>query len=139
MAAITRIDVRVKTGDRASAGTDGNVFVAVCGREFSIDSAVDDFERGGDRTYTLGAGANINHASYNDPASPFALDTGDADRFPAWLRFEPAGSGPNWDLEEVMVTLNPGTNQVQFQALGGNNHLWLGQDFGKYVFLKKMR
>lgn len=138
MAAISRIDVRLKTGDRGSAGTDGNVYIAVCGREFHIDSAVDDFERASDRTYTLGAGANINNAAYNSPSSPFALDTGDADRFPVWLRFEPAGSGPNWDLEEVIVTLNPGPSQVQFQALGGSNHLWLGQDFGKFVFMKKL-
>lgn len=53
MAAITRMDVRLVTGDRSSAGTDGNVFVAVCGREFSVDSSgdFDDFEQGDDRTY----------------------------------------------------------------------------------------
>jgi len=142
MAAITRLDVRVITGNRPSAGTDGDIFVAVAGREFCLDSAVDDFERGADRTYILGvgagAGSTINNPAYNDPRSPFALDTVDLDRFPMWIRFEPAGGSPNWDLEEVTVTVNPGPSQVQYRALGGGNHLWLGQDFGKYCFLKRV-
>ncbi len=138
MAAVTRIDVRIVTGDRAGAGTDGSVFIAIGGREFDLDSAVDDFERNSDRTYTLGVGANINNAAYNDPRSPCALDTADLDRFPAWLRFEPLGGDPNWDLELVTVTVNPGPGQVSYQALGGANHLWLGQDFGKYCFLRRV-
>jgi len=137
MAAITRIDVRIKTGDRSSAGTDSRVYLAICGREFNIDSAVDDFERGSDRTYTLGVGANVNDAANNDPRSPFALDTVDLDHFPAWIRLEPGGSGPNWDLEFVSATVNPGPGQTVFQALGGGNHLWLGDRYGKHVFLKR--
>jgi hypothetical protein len=72
MAAITRMDVRLVTGNRPGAGTDGNVFVAVCGREFSVDSAgdFDDFERGDDRTYVFGAGANVANPERNDP-QPF--------------------------------------------------------------------
>src|SRR5262245_55939180 len=55
MAAITRIDVRLKTGDLS--GTDGDVYIRIGGREFYIDSENDDFERNSDRTYTLGEGA----------------------------------------------------------------------------------
>ena len=93
MPAITRMDVRIVTGNRAGAGTDGEVYAGICGREFYLDSAVDDFEQGSDRTYTLGLGANINYAGYNHPRSP-QLDTVDLDDFPKYIRFEPTGSNP---------------------------------------------
>lgn len=137
MAAITRIDARIVTGNLSGAGTDGGVFVAVAGREFHLDSAVDDFERNSDRTYTLGQGPNINNSSYNNPQSP-QLDTDDLDRFPVWVRFEPYGSGPNWNLRQAVVTINPGQGEIRFEAQEGNNGLWLGQDFGKFCFLKRV-
>jgi hypothetical protein len=55
MSAIQTFSVRLVTSRHPDAGTDGDVYVGVCGREFYIDSAavVDDFERGSDRTYNL--------------------------------------------------------------------------------------
>jgi hypothetical protein len=135
MSAITRIDVRLVTGNRSGAGTDGEVYVGICGREFYLDSAVDDFEQGSDRTYTLGVGANINYAGYNDPRSP-QLDTVDLDKFPKYIRLEPTGSNSEWNLEEVTVTVNPGTGQVVYRALAGGLNLWLGQKYGKFCYLK---
>src|SRR5262245_43930057 len=38
MAAITRIEANVRTGNRAGAGTDGNIFLGIAGREFVLDS-----------------------------------------------------------------------------------------------------
>ncbi len=142
MAKITRIDVRIQTGNRDNAGTDGSVFIAIAGREFKLDSAVDDFEKGSDRIYILGtgggSGSTINNPKINDPASPFALDTADLEKFPMWIRFEPTGDSPAWNLEFVSATVNPGTQQVQYQALAGTNNLWLEQNAGKYCFLKKV-
>jgi hypothetical protein len=133
---ITRIDVRVTTGSASGAGTDGEVYIGVAGREFYIDTTADDFERGSDRTYTCGAGANIKHARFNDPRSP-QLDAADVSKFPVYLRFEPVGNDANWNLELVQVTVNPGPGQIGYRALQGSPDLWLGQKYGKLVYLKK--
>jgi hypothetical protein len=94
---------------------------------------VDDFERGDNRLYVLGGGANIRHADQNDPRGPLQLDTDDVNRFPRWVRFEPDNE---WDLEGVIVTLNPGDpSEVQLRKLAGISHLWMGQTAGKFLFL----
>ncbi len=141
MASITRIDVRVQTGNREDAGTDGDVYLAIAGREFMLDSAVDDFKKGSNRTYIIGdsgSGSPINNPQLNNPAQPFALDTDDLEKFPIWIRFEPIGDSPAWNLEFVSATVNPGPRQVQFQALAGSNNLWLQQNAGKFCFLKRV-
>ena len=137
MAAITRIDVILKTGNRSGAGTDGDIYVRVGGREFSLDSAVDDFEQGSDRTYTFGTAANVNYSWANDPRSPQLL-TERLDRLPVSLRFAPKDRDDNWNLESVTVIVNPGPGQVQYQALGGSDHLWLGTHFGLNCDLLKL-
>src|SRR5262245_62059626 len=90
MPLINRIDVRIKTGDRAAAGTDGDIYVGICGREFFVDSAVDDFERNSDRTYIFGAGggsgSTVNNPSLNDPSSSYQLQTEALGKFPAYVR-----------------------------------------------------
>jgi hypothetical protein len=140
MAAITRIDVQLKTGTRNGAGTDGDVYIRICGREFYVDSAIDDFQPNPEpHTYTFGAGANVNFASDNDPRSPYQLLTENLDRFPVSLRFSPTSRSDNWNLESVNVIVNPGPGQVHYQALGGSNNLWLGTHSGLECDLVKLR
>jgi hypothetical protein len=137
MSAITRIKVTVHTGDRNEAGTDGTVYLGICGREFKLARAgVDDFERASHRDYFLGSSANVEQAAFNNPASP-QLDTTDADRFPAYIRFEPQGGSPNWDLDGVEVTITPGGAKYQRLGDGGGAHLLLGQNMGKFCYLRK--
>ena len=143
MAAITRIDVRIKTGRGSKlAGTDGDVYIRIGGREFFVDSAADDFEQGSDRTYTFGEGANVRDAALNDPRSPYQLLTENLNRFPINLRFVPGpgslGQEDVWILESITVTVNPGTGQVQFQALGGSDNLVLGKRAGLSCDLVKL-
>ena len=143
MAAITRIDVRIKTGRGSKlAGTDGDVYIRIGGREFFVDSAADDFEQGSDRTYTFGEGANVRDAALNDPRSPYQLLTENLNRFPINLRFIPGpgsrGQGDVWLLESITVTVNPGTGQVQYQALGGSDNLVLGKRAGLSCDLVKL-
>jgi hypothetical protein len=135
MAAITRIDVRLKTGARSGAGTDGDIYLGIGGREFSLDSAADDFEAGSDRVYVFGQGANVVSADANDPRQPYGLRTETLARFPVYLRFEPKTGDDNWNLESIGVTVNPGPGQLQFGAMGGSDHLWLGRRFGKTCYL----
>lgn len=139
MVNIRRIDLRLYTSKKSGAGTDGDVFLGIAGREFSIDSSSNDFEQGKDRTYTLGVAPNILHASRNNPRSP-QLKTEDLAEYPVYIRFEPKGSGPNWSLEWVSVTVNPGASEIKYQnpPLRGSPDIWLGQNYGKMVYLKRV-
>jgi hypothetical protein len=136
MSNINRIDVRLITSTKTNAGTDGRVYIGVAGREFYINSSGDDFEKGADHTYVLGKGSNIKYDSGNDPQKP-QLVTGDLNKYPVYLRFEPLGENPDWNLEYVIVTVNPGENQIRFEnkRLSGSPDIWLGQKKGKYVYL----
>jgi hypothetical protein len=138
MSAITQIKVTIHTGDRDDAGTDGTVYLGICGREFKLSRAnVDDFERASHRDYILGSSANVEQAALNNPASP-QLDTVDADRFPSYIRFEPSGDGPNWNLDGAEVTITPGGAQYRRLGDGGGANLWLGQTMGKFCYLRKV-
>src|SRR3954469_4107763 len=86
MANITTIQFALQTADVAGAGTDGDVYLGFCGREFSVDTSADDFERDSSRTYPFGEGANVQHAGQNDPRLP-QLRTENIDRFPVYVRF----------------------------------------------------
>lgn len=99
---------------------------------------MDDFQQNSDRTYTFGAGANVNHSSVNDPNTPYQLRTEHLDRFPVYLRFAPKDRDDNYNVEAVTATVNPGSGQVQFQALGGSDNLWLGTHSGLSCHLFKL-
>jgi hypothetical protein len=85
---ITTFSVRITTGKAGGAGTDGNVYIGMCGREFRIDSAIDDFERNTDNTYIFGAGSNVNNSFTNDPRSLYPVSVEDIEPFPAYIRFD---------------------------------------------------
>ncbi len=137
MSAITQIKAVIHTGDRNNAGTDGTVFLGICGREFKLGRAdVDDFERSSHRDYFLGNASNVEEPSFNDPRSP-QLDTADADRYPAYIRFEPSGDSPDWDFDGAHVTITPGGAELVRMGNGGGTHLWLGQKMGKFCYLRK--
>src|SRR5436190_5823803 len=87
--AIRTFSVQIITGNRDGAGTDGDVYIGLCGREFYIDSSrssTDDFERGSDRTYTFGDGSNVRFHDDNDPRSPYPINVEDIDLTPAYIR-----------------------------------------------------
>jgi len=137
MSAITQIKATIHTGDRDNAGTDGSVYLGICGREFLLTRAdVDDFERASHREYRLGSGSNVEQPTFNNPSSP-QLDTTDADRYPAYIRFEPEGDSPDWDFDGAEVTITPGGNKYSRLGDGGGVHLWLGQKIGKFCYLRK--
>jgi hypothetical protein len=76
------------------------------------------------------------NAGDNDPRTPVQIDTNDLDRFPRYLRMEPEGTNPDWLLEEVSVTVNPGqASQRTFTKLGGSARAKLGDKAGKVLYL----
>jgi hypothetical protein len=137
MALIERIDVKLRTGNRQDAQTDGDVYLGVCGREFFLDTEADDFERGpgNPRTYTFGVGANVKRPEANDPRSPYQLLTERLGLCPAYIRFAPDGGDDHWNMESVIVTVQAGPERVEYQALGGPDHIWLGAKSGLYCYL----
>jgi hypothetical protein len=132
---ITRIELRLFTANRNGAGTDGNVFVGVAGREFFVDSAatgLNDFERGSDYTYRFGDRANVMRPDQNDPRSPWQLRAVEWQNAPTYIRFEP---GSDWDIERADITITfSGRMPIFDSLLSGNAHLWLGTKRGKFLW-----
>ena len=135
MAAITQLRLRLVTGNRENAETDGDVFLGVAGREYNVDTQADDFERGSDRTYIFGEGATVLRSGENDPRSPWQTDTDDLRFSPIYIRFEP-GEGGDWNIERAELTVIAPGNTIHFDRLEGSANLWLGERRGKYLYLR---
>lgn len=136
---ITTIQVTVHTADTDGAGTDGKVSIGICGREFVLDTGVNDFERGMTQTFVLGAGSNVFNPPGNDPRKP-QLDTGELQHFPAYVHLSPVDAKDNWALENVTVTVNPGAEQITYgnrPVLDGDKRLWMALDGGRTLYLKR--
>jgi hypothetical protein len=153
MVLVKTIYLRLRTKSIEGAGTDGNIYLGIGGREFSVDSAnedFDDFEAGSIRTYIFGEmpmPTNLpglqwdtaRYPEYNDPREPYPLETDDLDKFPVYIRFEPDDDDDDWCLEAVSARVNPLTETTQvkrYHALQGQEQfLWLGHARGKFLFL----
>lgn len=134
---VTRIDLRLVTGDRDNAGTDAIVYLGLGGREFRINrDGIDDLERGADEIFTLGLGSNISDSSDNDPRSPFPLLTQNLNSFPKYIRMVATGDAPGWNIEFVSVTVNPGVGQRVISGLAGGAHIWLCDTCGLIFYLR---
>lgn len=137
MANITQIHLRLVTASGPEvAGTNGDVFLGIAGREFSVDEDLDDFERGDDHTYIFGEGASVLEPEFNDPRNP-QLDTLNVYKFPTYIRFEPRTRHDNWLLSLAEVTiLSPKADEICIE-IGpvGAGPFWLGQSRGKIVYL----
>jgi hypothetical protein len=147
MASITGILCQVITGNVNGAGTDGTIYLGIGGREFHLDSTQDDFERGSWREYILGRAPlepnlpppqiRVNDKDRNDPRVGFALDTENLNRAPVYIRFEPEGSGDNWNLSFAAALVYTGEGQfvTAYAPPRGFDNLWLGHAMGKILYL----
>ncbi|GAB2672239.1 hypothetical protein [Thalassiella azotivora] len=133
---ISTIRVTLQTMRANGAGTDGDVYLGIGGREFYLDTSADDFESGSSRTYVLGAGGNTLHPQLNDPRSP-RLRTEDLQRFPVYVRFHPKGRDDNWFLQRATVNLNddivPAYDSAETMSIRGG--VWLGARAGQAYHL----
>lgn len=136
MTALTSLQLTLQTGDLSGAGTDGDVYLGFAGREFSIDTSADDFERNSARTYRFGEGATVLNASVNDPREP-AFEVENAARFPTYVRFQPQSRTDNWLLARATVTVNGGLFPMWDTAehFSQRRGLWLGVRSGLVVHL----
>jgi hypothetical protein len=131
----------IETGILSGAGTDGDVYLGVCVREFSIDSKEDDFERGAGRSYVLGDGADVRNADVNDPRKQL-LFTENVDQFPVYIRFQPRSRSDNWQLQRADVRFNnalsPEWDTFSFVVDDPQEGIWLGVRSGLVVHLSKL-
>jgi hypothetical protein len=138
MAQINSIQLHIQTGNLSGAGTDGDVYLGLGGREFSVDTTSNDFERGAARVYILGDGANIQNAAVNDPRNP-QLFTERVANFPVYIRFQPQSRSDNWQLQRADVRFNDSLHidwdTVNLVENDPQKGIWLGVRSGLVVHL----
>ena len=146
MAQVTGILCQVITGNVDGAGTDGRVYLGLGGREFRMDSGGDDYERGSWREYIMGHGpvepdlpspqVRVLNGQQNDPRVGMPIKKLNT---PVYIRFEPAGGNPNWNLAFVAVLVYAPQFAVAYAPPEPNNFdsLWLGEKYGKVLYLSE--
>ena len=147
MANITGILCQILTSNVSGAGTDGNVYLGIGGREFRLDSSADDYEKNSFREYILGRAplepnlpapqVRVNNKENNDPRNGYQLDTSNLNKLPVYIRFEPVNSDDNWNLRFTAVLVYTGASQFNtaYTVSEEFENLWLGNNFGKIVYL----
>jgi hypothetical protein len=146
MAQVTGILCQVLTGNVDGAGTDGSVYLGLGAREFCMDSHANDYERGSDRSYIMGLGpieplppgeVRVLNSHRNDPRVGLPIDRVNLSKTPVYIRFEPTGDNPDWNLASVVILVYA----PQFAAaytppdIGNFDNLWLGDKYGKVLYL----
>jgi hypothetical protein len=144
MVTIQKIVFRIRTADIEDAGTDGEVYVGFCGREFHIGTSYEDFERGAERSYSVGMIAvagevNVNNPTLNNPRAFALLNSEDISLYPVYVRFEPVGRYDHWCLQYISVS----AADIKYEALepedDTNIYTFLGYKSGKYLYLHPAR
>jgi hypothetical protein len=132
---ITKIEIDVETGSIEGAGTNGRVYLGICGREFRLDKPGDQFRVGILDNFIIGMGSNIENPNgvndiINSPNS-YEIDTYLLNIFPKYIRFEPQDNDDNWNVSQVELRVTDDTNVVhKFDALISNGSIWLGENSG---------
>ena len=143
MANINKIEVFVLTRKEDAGGTDDNVFLGLGGREFRLDTALNDFESPSDPTFVLGGGgvgSNVENEDENDPRNP-GIDTEDLAAFPVYLRKagtvdDKDGGDDAWmRVAQVRATVNPGPDQIVYRR-EFRRGLRLSNETGLVIYLK---
>ena len=107
-----RIIVKIKTGNKSEAGTDGKVYLGMGGREFRLNKSGNQFQQGAEDEFVLGVGSNILNSSKNglplgsnftndSPQIPF--DT--LSMYPTYIRFQPSDASDQWNVDGVSVSM----------------------------------
>ncbi len=133
-ATVRQIRLHIWTGDLPGAETDGDVFLGLGGREFFVDSADNDFERGTDKVYVFGEGANVRRPAENDPRRQLPLDPRELTKFPIYLRL---AGGSDWNVQRVdLQVIGPEIGTANFGRLASGPSLWLGAKKGLFLYLR---
>lgn len=100
-----------------------------------LDTTGNDFTPNSSLVYVMGEGSNLKNGGNLNGQN---IDTQDVPNFPAYIRFEPRRGIDKWELTDVHMTVNPGPEQIRFDApIETPDKIMLGEDCGKYVFLPR--
>jgi hypothetical protein len=144
MSAITRILLKIQTANTIGAATDGGVFLGIGGREFKINTSINDFEQNLSQDIVMGD-INVNPPALpvynpgdNDPRIGYAIDSSDISQSPIYIRFEPKTNEDNWHIKSLFVQVI-GSEGYSLSATPGTgfDHLWLGYKFGKIIYFTR--
>jgi subtilisin family serine protease len=129
---ISKINVKIKTGNMNGAGTNGRVYLGIGGREFRLDQPGNQFEQGDLDTFTIGTGSNIENASINDLPTFVKIESPiirhlDILLFPKYIRFDPNDKDDNWNVEKVEVEV---VNIARTYRGPRDGNVWLGSRSG---------
>lgn len=138
---VRKITVDITTSFAKGAGTEGQVFLGLGGREFRLDiDSYEDFDRGDEVTYELGEDANVRFPERNDPRQGFPIGIDDVTAKPVYLRLAPHDKSDDWNLANVHVRISAGDEELRYAALdGAQENIWLGPQSGNLVHLKRIR
>ena len=137
---VRKITVEITTSYAPGAGTEGQVFLGIGGREFRLDiEAYEDFDRGDEVVYELGEDANVRFPERNDPRQGYPLTVENVGSRPVYLRLVPRDKSDDWNLANVHVRVLAGDRQVRFGALdGSSDNIWLGPQSGTTLLLTRI-
>ena len=79
------------------------------------------------------------NADLNSPTVGFQLDTEYFGKSPTYIRFEPQGASPDWNIAAAVVRVYVGEGRVVggMTTEEGFASLWLGDASGKILFLTR--
>jgi len=147
MAQVTGILCQIITGNVDGAGTDGRVYLGLGAREFRLDSSKDDYERGSIREYIMGLGPlepnipppqiRVLNGPRNDPRFGLPIERLNLSKTPVYIRFEPTGSYPDWNLATAVVLVYAPQFAVAYTHTPLIIDLWLGDSYGKVLYLEE--
>lgn len=136
---VRRIVVDIATGFASGAGTRGDVYLGLGGREFRL--RVDqgsDFEQGAEMSYQLGEDGNVLDPARNDPRVGRPVRVGDVLGHPVYVRMQPRGDKDDWNVDAVQVRVlhEDERRAIRFSALDGpSENVWLGAQSGTMLHL----
>lgn len=137
---VRKITVDITTSFAKGAGTEGQAFLGLGGREFRLDIEEHaDFDRGDETTYEFGEGANVVHPERNDPRLGLPVSLDDVLAHPVYLRLVPKDRADDWNVASVLVKVQAGAHDVvRYSALEGpQENIWLGTQSGTCLHLKR--
>lgn len=146
-----RIVVKIQTGDKPNASTNGKVYLGIGGREFRLNKSGNQFQKGKEDEFLIGVGSNILEPTKNGlPLNPSFQDNSPEIPFntigvyPVYIRFEPSNSNDEWNVDRVYVNVRSSSGVpaagLDFYAYILNeindDNIWLGEDSGLFINLR---
>lgn len=136
---VRKITIDITTSFAKGAGTEGEVFLGLGGREFRlyIDEQ-EDFEAGDEVTYELGEGANIENRERNDPRMGMPISIDDVLTHPVYIRLVSHKASDDWNIANVRARIVAEEETLRYGALeGSQDNIWLGPQSGSWLYLRR--